>query len=103
MQSIHVTTKPTLLNVLYEDIVEKPEHHISTLMNFINLEIEPNQCNPIHISNDKRAEQKEFSQLNKPINTSSVARWINDLSEDELNTFNQLANNELIRYGYRVN
>ena len=63
------------------------------------IQIQPKYYSQNNITKSKR---KEFSQLSKPINTSSLGRYKKELNTQELNQFNRIAGLQLKKLGYDI-
>lgn len=91
-----------VIDVHYEGLVENPRLEIERLMTFIGLEFEIEQLNRESVARDARSSSPEFKRLSAEINTSTVARWKEELSEAEKLNFNKLAAAELKAVGYEL-
>ncbi|MEM7725293.1 MAG: sulfotransferase [Cyanobacteria bacterium P01_A01_bin.45] len=89
-----------ILDVKYENLTSEPESTIKEIMSFLKEEYSPKQLNPQYYSQHKASKAKEFNKLSKPIDNSSQKRWIKELTNDEISTFNKIAGRELLKLGY---
>lgn len=86
----------------YESFTKAPEVELNKLMKFLGHELMDKQLDPETYRKDKRASNENFKRLNENINESSVARWKDELGEDEKRVFKEIAGKELSSYGYEV-
>jgi hypothetical protein len=86
--------------IKYEDLANNPHAEIGKLMDFIGLEIHPNQLNPKFLGEDPRSKRPVFSKLNEPINNLSINRWKEEMNSDQITIFHKYAGKQLDQLGY---
>jgi hypothetical protein len=89
--------------VFYESLVNKPEEEIkkiccflnipfdSAMLNFYNQDLSIYEHGMGHLSMDR---------ISKPIDSSRVGRWKEDLNENVLKDFYSVARDTMIKFGY---
>ncbi|RQH42271.1 hypothetical protein D5R40_14630 [Okeania hirsuta] len=95
---------PNILDVKYEELTLDPETVIKQTMNFLEEDYHPSQLDPNQYSQNTITNSKrpEFSQLSKPINSSRINRYKQELTSEQIDKFNQIAGNQLKQIGYEV-
>lgn len=74
------------------------------MINFLEEDYHPSQLDSSQYSQNTITNSKrpEFAQLSKPINSSRINRYKQELTSDQINKFNQIAGNQLKQIGYEV-
>jgi hypothetical protein len=88
------------LTIRYEDLTRSPAAVTRKIMNFVGLTYEPKQIDTSSRKDYDKGEEGEHSRLRKPISDSSVGRWKEELSPEEVTAFNRHAADALRRFGY---
>jgi hypothetical protein len=96
-------TDARLFTIKYEELSHDPGTTIQNVMNFLGLAFEAGQLDPELIQSDSRAKLNEFKRLSEPINSSSVNRYVSELTPQEIQIFARIAGKELIHYHYPIN
>ncbi|MDY6927559.1 MAG: sulfotransferase [Pseudomonadota bacterium] len=89
-----------IIDVYYEDFVTNPVIELKKIMEFIGIEFEPHQLDTISYSKNKRAGSLGFENLNKSINSSSVGRWKNKLTKNQIELIEKRSGALLKKIGY---
>ncbi|WP_426546985.1 sulfotransferase family protein [Dapis sp. BLCC M126] len=95
---------PNILDIKYEDLTLYPETVVKQTMNFLQEDYYPSQVDSTQYSKNTitNSKRQEFSQLSKPINSSRINRYKQELTSEQINKFNQIAGNQLKQIGYDV-
>lgn len=86
----------------YEDLAANPMESLARLMEFLDLELEPAQLETRNTAADARSSHKAFDRLSKPINSSTVGRWRDEMSEAEIRQYTKISGSALSRLGYEI-
>jgi hypothetical protein len=89
-----------VLDVSYEEFVGHTSHQSERIMKFIGMEYESSQNKLSGI--DERVNRKEFARLDKPIDDSSVGRWVKQMTLFEKIIFNLICKTSLECFGYKI-
>ncbi|MEL6898032.1 MAG: sulfotransferase, partial [Planctomycetota bacterium] len=89
-----------ILEVRYETLCSAPEELLSQTMNFLDAEFNAVQIDQQQLSSDPRSKIPEFARLASGINSSSVGRWKDGLSQEEIQRFDAIAGRWLETLGY---
>ncbi|WP_176491136.1 MULTISPECIES: sulfotransferase [Microbulbifer] len=92
--------KSRIYTVKYEDLVVNPNDSLKGLFEFLGLHFDDRLISLPR--EDHRASKREFIKLNKPIDSSSVAKWKMELTSQEVDVFLNICGEGMIQYGYRV-
>lgn len=87
-----------IINLRYEDFVINVDENIEKIGNFLN-EKKSIETKPVV---DPRGELVKFSKLNKPIDSSSVARWKSSKLKNDLIINSKYIEQELKRFDYEI-
>ena len=73
-------------------------------MNFLEEDYHPSQLDSNQYSQNAitKIKRQEFSQLSKPINSSSINRHKKELTSEPINKFNQITGKQIKQIGYTV-
>jgi hypothetical protein len=91
---------PRIYDIRYEDLAMKPEAKLAELMEFLGNKFEPQQLDPEALSSDVRSGRKFFVRLTEPISSKTVGRWKQELSPEEVATYDKNAGHMLDQFGY---
>ncbi|NEP40794.1 MAG: sulfotransferase, partial [Okeania sp. SIO2H7] len=77
---------PNILDVKYEELTLDPETVIKQTMNFLEEDYHPSQLDPNQYSQNTITNSKrpEFAQLSKPINSSRINRYKQELTSEQI-------------------
>jgi len=96
-----VGNHPQVMDVKYEDLTTFPERIVRELMTFLGEDFFPYQIDPTHHSRPKIFENdKGHERLRQPIKPTSIGKWREKLTIDEIDYFQKLAGKELLAMGY---
>jgi len=91
--------KRNYLELRYEELVQSPQVVLQTLFDFIK---EP--WDPVVLDYHKQQHnlfgESSADQVTKPLYTSAVKRWVNDLAPPDKETVKEVAGNLLVELGY---
>ncbi|MEL4895240.1 sulfotransferase family protein [Crocosphaera sp. Alani8] len=101
---IELGNRDNILDVQYETLASQPETTIKAMMSFIGENYHPQQLEPAKYSNNAITKIKTtvFAKLSSKINDSSIQRHKKELSQQEIETFNKIAGQQLRHFGYEV-
>lgn len=101
---IKLGDKENILDVKYETLASAPETTIKRMMSFIGETYHPQQLEPGKYSNNAITKIKTpvFAKLSSNINNSSIQRYKKELSTEEIETFNNIASEQLRHFAYEV-
>ena len=89
--------------LFYEQLVTEPEAEIKKLCKFLNISFNDNMMS-FHKEDlsiyKKPAGHLSIERISKPIDSSKVGRWKNNLSEQQLEEFYSTAKDAMITFGY---
>lgn len=88
-------------DVRYEDLAENPQEELSAVMAFLGQRLEAAQLDPSSLSSDRRSSREVFARLKEPISAKTVGLWKQALTHDEVTTFENIAGQQLIRWGFK--
>ena len=91
-----------IIDVSYETLTAQPEDTMHRLMAALGDELESGQLDPSRRAEDQRADVQKFRKLGQSINTSSQGRWKGELSQKEVQRFEQIAGEQLRAFGYQT-
>jgi hypothetical protein len=91
-----------IIDVSYETLTAQPEDTMHRLMAALGDELESGQLDPSRRAEDQRADVQKFRKLGRSINTSSQGRWKGELSQKEVQRFEQIAGEQLRAFGYQT-
>ena len=93
-----------IIDIKYEEFTHKPEQIVPKIMNFIGEEFLDAQIDPDYFSRAKMFIGKSgHERLNRPIRPSTIGRWKEKMSEEEITIFHSIAGRELQTLGYKLN
>jgi len=97
----YLKLRTNLLIVRYEDLVEKTNSEMNKIQSFLEVDIIENLANiKMDISNMRVENMAHHQNLRSPISNRSVGKWKNDLSELDLNVFDDKIKSKMKRFGY---
>ena len=85
----------------YEDLVREPSKEIKKICEFLGVQYSDDLSN--YYEKDLtiyQASHISMNRITKPMDTSQIGRWKNDLSDEQVNEFESVAGDALKRYGY---
>ena len=92
-----------IMDVRYEEFTHHPLEITQNIMSFLGEDFLEQQINPSCFSQGKIFKGASgHERLTKPIKPSSIGKWKEKLSIDEINYFNQIAGCELKALGYKL-
>lgn len=91
---------PRIHDVRYEDLAQQPEEELSALMTFLGEKLEPGQLDPSSLASDKRSDRQVFERLKEPISPKTVGQWKRDLTKEEVDVFERIAAERLVKWSY---
>ena len=97
-----VGVHPRVLDVKYEDLVMYPEPVVRRVMKFLGSTFVPPQLDPAMFGDDPRANRTAFAKMGGPITAASIGAWREELTSEEVETFESVAGPTLLRWGYSV-
>ena len=89
-----------ILTIKYEELVNSPQISLQEIMDFLGLKYEKDQLDQLVYGADVRSRLEPFSKLAKPIDASSVGRYLLEMSDNECCNFERIARKELSHFGY---
>lgn len=100
MPARHIPPK-RLYELRYEDLVLDPEQELTRVMEFLSIPFEPSQTSvERYAATTSIKKTLVHKNLSKPINTSSIGRWKNELNEQEKLIFYKSAGKVLENVNY---
>ncbi len=91
--------------VKYEELACNTEEYLNKVCSNLNIPFHENMLNhskhDISLLHEPRG-QLSAAQVAKPIDTTSIGRWKNDLDEEQIKIFQDIAGNELKEYNYEI-
>ena len=91
-----------IFDTSYETLVSDPKTILTEIFKFLNVEFSDNQMNMRNYSHDKRAQTEAFKRLNDKIDSSSVNQHLKYMSKEEIQEFNDICSDQLIKLGYNL-
>lgn len=89
-----------LISIRYEDLASYPQETLTEAMNLSGLAPEEQQLDAEVPGRDRGPQHARFSELSKPVDSSSVGRCKTELSSAEIRTCVRIAGRELRAFGY---
>lgn len=94
---------PQIIDIRYEDLTSSPEKVVKDLMTFVGEDFFPYQIDPTHYSQSQIFKHdRGHERLSQPIKPTSIGKWREKLTKDEISYFQKIAGKELISMGYEV-
>lgn len=97
--SIH---KERFHELRYEELIEKPEHSLSAVCEFLNERYLPEMLdfykNPVHY--EINVYDKEHINISKPLMKENISRWQRNMSKQDIRIFESIGSSELNGFGY---
>lgn len=91
------------LEIRYEDLVQHSEEKLSQICNFINIVFTPEMLDYYKLPSTIEHKHHFYHQnLSKPVFTSSIGKWREQLTEDQQHYVLKNITNELMQSGYIV-
>ncbi|UGV40306.1 sulfotransferase [Methanococcoides orientis] len=89
------------IEIIYEDLVSNPKKEIIKICEFIGIEFEEKMFT-YHQEINRLGDTKlsHHGNLTNPINISSIGKWKNNLSKEDIDEMNLLINTNLSKLGY---
>ena len=91
---------PKIYDVKYEDLVRSPQDCVTDIMEFLNIPFQSEQLDVKKHSLSSRSGKDGFSKLGKPIDSSSVGRWREQLNDEQLSIIEKLAGENMKKLKY---
>lgn len=89
--------------IRFEDLISKPEKSLQNICKFLNIEYEDDMLNYFHTTEEDGLEPKDFlewkSKNKMPLQEEEVFKY-KKLSQNELNLFENLTNDLLVKFEY---
>lgn len=97
----YLLKRTNVLLVKYENLVESPTSELNRITDFLSLSSD-DSISTSKVSAEKMGveEDSHHQNLRKPISSSSVGKWKNELSETDLSYFPKNIKTEMKRFGY---
>ena len=97
----YLLKRTNVLLVKYENLVESPTIELNRITDFLSLSSD-DSISKSKVSAEKMGveEDSHHQNLRKPISSSSVGKWKNELSETDLSYFTKNIKTEMKRFGY---
>ena len=89
-----------VVDVSYESLVASPKEELGRIMQSVGLSFDEQQLLSSRRAEDPRTENDKFARLGQKIDASSRGRWKEELDRYELQTFEQIAGQQLNALGY---
>lgn len=91
------------VKIRYEDLVNKPEETLKNVLKMLGLSLEKEQLNYFKRTRESIEPDIFFhwkEKLLKPLDVDNIGKYKNELTNDEINTFNQIAYQVLKQNSY---
>lgn len=89
-----------IIDIHYESFVSTPEEYLKDITNHLEIKYMDTLLSPSLYSKSEKATHAHFSKLNETINTKSIGKWKDELTESEKETFIKIAGKELKKLNY---
>jgi hypothetical protein len=86
--------------VSYEKLVTAPEEELRHIMQSLHLSLDERQLSLEQRADDPRTQVDKFARLGDAIDASSQGRWKEELDPREVQTFEEVAGQQLEALGY---
>lgn len=91
------------ITILYEDLIQSPRQTLSHVLNKLSLQVEKEQLN-YYLKKGREIEPTSFlewkEKLQQPLDIKNIGKYRKELSLQEVDAFNLLAKNALLKYNY---
>jgi len=90
-----------LMEVRYEDLVNRPESEIRGILGFLGLKVEKGILNYENVVKKRSLlKNPHHMGLELPIHNKNIGKWKTELSKQQLDTTMKIIESELKKYGY---
>lgn len=89
------------VEIKYEDLLENPEHNLSAICQMIGVEFSPSMLNFFQKDTNYNTDSTNSANLQKPVIASNKEKWREALSPEQLQEFETVAAEHLLKHGYQ--